>query len=80
MCKMNKKKRKLKRMRKKQKDNYDVDMLNNRIRLMGTSTSYYMEEMLGPTKNAAKVVESLNKVLKHKLALTNEAKRELRHE
>ena len=42
---MNKKKRKLKRMRKKQKDNYDVDMLNNRIRLMGTSTSYYMEEM-----------------------------------
>lgn len=79
MCKMNKKKRKLKRMRKKQKDNYDVDMLNNRIDLMGTSPSY-MEEMLGPTKNAAKVVESLNKVLKHKLALTNGAKKELRHE
>lgn len=80
MFKMNKKKRKLKRMRKKQKDNYDVDMLNNRILLMGTSTSYYMEEMLGPTKNAAKVVESLNKVLKHKLVLTNGAKKELRHE
>lgn len=30
--------------------------------------------------DAARLVKSLNKVLKHKLVLTNEAKKELRHE
>lgn len=73
---MNKKKRKLKRMRKKffrrQGELADSFLRGSRI----SSYDYTFES----PANAARLVKSLNKVLKHKLALTNGAKKELRHE
>ena len=76
MCKMNKKKRKLKRMRKKfiHRQGELADGL-----LRGYRISSYDYTFESPA-NAARLVKSLNKVLKHKLVLTNEAKKELRHE
>lgn len=76
MCKMNKKKRKLKRMRKKffRRQGELADSL-----LRGCCISSYDYTFESPA-NAARLVKSLNKVLKHKLALTNGAKKELRHE
>lgn len=76
MCKMNKKKRKLKRMRKKffRRQGELADSL-----LRGYRISSYNYTFESPA-NAARLVKSLNKVLKHKLALTNGAKKELRHE
>lgn len=76
MCKMNKKKRKLKRMRKKffRRQGELADSLLRDWRI--SSYDYTFES----PANAARLVKSLNKVLKHKLALTNGAKKELRHE
>lgn len=76
MCKMNKKKRKLKRMRKKfiHRQGEPADSL-----LRGYRISSYDYTFESPA-NAARLVKSLNKVLKHKLVLTNKAKKELRHE
>lgn len=76
MCKMNKKKRKLKRMRKKffRRQGELADSL-----LRGCRIDSYDYTFESPA-NAARLVKSLNKVLKHKLALTNKAKKELRHE
>lgn len=76
MCKMNKKKRKLKRMRKKffRRQGELADSL-----LRGCRIDSYDYTFESPA-NAARLVKSLNKVLKHKLALTNGAKKELRHE
>lgn len=73
---MNKKKRKLKRMRKKffRRQGELADSF-----LRGSYISSYDYTFESPA-NAARLVKSLNKVLKHKLALTNGAKKELRHE
>lgn len=76
MIRMNKKKRKLKRMRKKffHRQGELADSL-----LRGCHISSYDYTFESPA-NAAGLVKSLNKVLKHKLVLTNKAKKELRHE
>lgn len=70
---MNKKKRKLKRMRKKYSKHSPKGLLSN-LQLAFSASAYRVP--IDPVRT----VKCLNKVLKHKLVLTSEAKKETRRE